>query len=123
MLGPLARLAAAALGVWLMAAPAVLGTVGTPAAIGDRIAGPLIAALAIVAHWAVTRPLRRVNIVLGLWLVVSPAVLGTPGRGAVSDVVTGALVAALALVRDPAHERFGGGWRALWRGGEERAQL
>jgi hypothetical protein len=48
------RLLTVAVGIWLMAAPAVLGYAGTPAT-SDRIAGPVVAAIGIVAASTVTR--------------------------------------------------------------------
>jgi hypothetical protein len=48
-----AQLINALLGMWLMAAPAVLGYIG-PARTNDRIIGPLAAGAALIAIWETT---------------------------------------------------------------------
>jgi predicted cobalt transporter CbtA len=113
-----AQLIATALGIWLMAAPDVLGH-GEPARTNDQIVGPLVATFAFIAVWEVTRGLRWLNAVLGAWLVVAPALLGYPEpRSIINSVVVGVVVIGLSLVRGAMTERFGGGWRSLWRSAE-----
>lgn len=53
----LPRLVTIAAGLWLVFSPAVLGY-GDPAQFQDRIAGPVIAAVAFVAIWEVARAVR-----------------------------------------------------------------
>ncbi len=113
------RLAAAALGVWLMAAPAVLGY-GGAASTSQRIAGPIVAAIAVVAMTEATRPLRWANLVTAAWLVVAPAVVAHDGTAAAVSMAAGALVGALACVRGRRRARLGGGWRAIVRPGVDR---
>lgn len=108
-----ARAANTALGLWLMAAPAVLGY-AAPASTNDRVVGPIVASFAIIAVWEATRPLRRANTVLGGWLLVCPWILGYPALPAVHSLVVGVLVLAFSLVRGEVKARFGGGWSALW---------
>jgi hypothetical protein len=104
----------AALGVWLMAAPAVLGH-GGAAAVNSRVVGPVVASFAIIAWWEATRAVRWVNLPLGLWLIFAPLALGYGAVApSVNSVVVGALVASLAPVRGRVEGRFGGGWRAAW---------
>jgi hypothetical protein len=110
-----ARLVSTVLGVWLMAAPAVLDY-GDPARTADRIAGPLVAAFAFVAVWEVLRELRWVVAVLAVWLLAAPWVLGYAMVPTLNEVVVGVLLLALSFVRGPRRERFGGGWAALARG-------
>jgi hypothetical protein len=110
-----ARIAVTLLGVWLMAAPAILGY-GTPASTVDRILGPLAASLAVVAMAEATRPVRHANLLLGLLLVVAPWVLGYPGTAALNSVAVGLAIGVLSRVRGSVKERFGGGWSAVWRG-------
>ena len=62
------------LGVWLMAAPDVIGYTG-PARTNDRIIGPLAVSCAVIALWEVTRPMRWGNLALGVWLLLV-AILG-----------------------------------------------
>ncbi len=105
----------AALGIWLMVAPAVLDD-GRPVELNDRIIGPLVAAFAIIACWQVMRGLRWINVLLGVWLLAAPWVLGYEGATPkIQSMLAGALIAALSLVRGEADKRFGGGWRALWQ--------
>ncbi len=87
----------AALDFWLIAAPAVLGY-GGAARTNDRIVGPLIASVALIAVWEVTRPVRWANIPLGLWLILAPWLVGFHGVARPASVVVGALVIACALI-------------------------
>lgn len=110
-----AQIINAALGLWLMAAPAVLGY-DSPAADNDRIFGPAIATFAIVAWWETTRAVARWNLPLGLWLIAAPWILGYSATAAtVNSMAVGLLVAVLSLVMGTFRpERFGGGWSAIW---------
>lgn len=105
---------AAAIGIWLMIAPAIIGH-DEPAATNDRIVGPLVAALGIISLFEITRPVRWVNVALGLWLIVAPAVLGFPIHALWNSVVSGTAIALLSLVRGRTKYRYGGGWSSLWR--------
>lgn len=115
-----ARLLNTALGIWLMAAPTVLGYTGKAAEVSDRIAGPLALTCAFVAIWEATRALRRVNLAIGVWLLVAPFVLGYTTTPLVNSLLVGAALAALSFVRGPQKHRFGGGWAMLWN--KERPQ-
>lgn len=112
----MARLANAGVGIWLMAAPAVLGYGGLPAA-HDRIVGPLVASFAISAIWGTTRGLRWCNVVLGAWLVVGAFVMGYEGAGVVNAAICGLVIAGLGLVKGKVGHAFGGGWGVVLRGG------
>jgi hypothetical protein len=107
------RLANTALGVWLMAAPAVLGY-DRPLATSDWIAGPLIASFAVMALWDVLRPLRWPNVPLGLWVAAAPWILGAPLPAKLNGTVVGLLVAALAATGGAVTSELGGGWREAW---------
>jgi hypothetical protein len=109
-----ARITSALLGVWLMAAPAVLRYAGA-ARTSDRVAGPVAASIAVVAIWDVTRPVRWANLLVAGWLVIAPLVLSYHGVAAVNSVSVGLLLAALTFVRGRVEQRFGGGWSALLR--------
>lgn len=110
-----AQLANIALGLWLMVAPAVL-EYGQPAADGDHIVGPIVASLATIAIWDVTRSLGRLNLPFGLWLLVAPLVLGYPLVAAVNSLIVGICIVTLSVIQGPVRQRFGGGWSALWHG-------
>ena len=105
-----------ALGLWLMAAPAVLGHVGTTAGDSDRLVGPLIASIAFIAASEITRPVRWVNLAGAVWLVVAPWIFGFPMSAAINDVIVGIAVGVLSpLGKADMKGRFGGGWSALRR--------
>lgn len=110
-----ARLLNALLGIWLMAAPAVLNY-GEPALTNDRIFGPIAASLATVAIWQATRPLRWLNLLVGIWLLLAPWVLSYAEAVAmINSSIVGILMVALALVKGKTDQEFGGGWSALWK--------
>lgn len=112
-----ARIINMLLGLWLMAAPDILGY-DRPAADNDRIVGPILATFACVAIWEITRSLRWVNLLLGLWLILAPWVLGFPTDATINSTAVGAVVTALPFVRGRMTHRFGGGWTSLWRPSE-----
>jgi len=108
-----AQIINALLGVWLMAAPAVLHYAGA-ASINDRILGPLAVSCAIIAISEVTRPVRWVNLGLGLWLLTAPWVFGAEWFVVLHSTIIGLLLALFASVRGRGREQFGGGWAVLW---------
>lgn len=111
----IARVVAVVVGVWLMAAPAVLGY-GDPAASSDRIAGPIGGGIAFVALWKVVRPLRWGVLPVGAWLVVAPAVLGYDDLTAwANSIACGLVLACSVRFGRVSPEEFGGGWRTIWR--------
>jgi hypothetical protein len=109
------QLAAACVGLWLMAAPAAL-EIDRPAATIAWIVGPLVASFAAVAMWGATRPLRWANLPLALWLVLAPAILPHSPSAAASSVACGIAIAVLSAFRGSLRHRYGGGWSSLWRG-------
>jgi hypothetical protein len=108
-----AQLINAALGIWLMAAPAVL-SYGGAARTNDRIVGPLAAAFAVVAASEVMRPLRRANWVCGFGLLIAPGAMGYGGAATINSLIVGVLLLAFASVRGTVAGRYGGGWSSLW---------
>lgn len=108
------RLASAAVGVWLMVAPAVLGYGGTPAN-SDRITGPIAISVALVAIWDVARSVRLINLVAAAWLMLSAFLLTYPIAGSISAVISGVALAALTLPRSDPTQKYGGGWGAVVR--------
>ena len=110
-----ARVANTLLGVWLMAAPAVLGY-GDPAQIVDRILGPVAASFAVVAMGQATRAVRHVNLLIGVLLIAAPWVMGYPGVATANSMVVGIAMIGFSRVRGRVEEEFDGGWRSVWRG-------
>ena len=108
-----AQVTNAALGIWLMIAPAIL-TYGDPAQNNDRIFGPVIATFAIISWWEATRNVRWANFLPGAWLLLAPWVLGYDATApVVNSMIVGVLVIGLSLVRGTVEQRYGGGWRSL----------
>jgi hypothetical protein len=104
---PWQLLASTAVGLWLLAAPDILGSGGS-AADSDRIAGALVAVVAVIAMAEVVRPFRFVNVALAAWLVLAPWFLGGATSGSLLDsVVAGLVLLPLSLPRGPIKERYG----------------
>jgi len=97
----------AALGVWLMFAPAVFGTQGR-AADSDHIVGAVILTVSVIAMAEVVRAGRFINLLLGAWLIAAPWLLS--GASAVAKwngMMSGAVLMLLSLPRGPVRERYG----------------
>jgi SPW repeat len=87
------------LGVWLMFSRMIFGTEGALAD-SDHLAGALIITMAVCAMDEVARPLRFLNLLIGLWLIGAPWLLTGGMSGATwNDVVAGLLVVCLSLPR------------------------
>lgn len=101
-------------GIWLMASPAVLAY-ADPARANDRLIGPIVASLAIIAMWEIARPLRWINVVLGGWLLIAPWVLGHAPDPRWNSLAAGTLVLGFSLVKGRRTHQTGGGWSSLWK--------
>jgi hypothetical protein len=104
----------AALGIWMMFAPDVFGTVKGDTtdtftiADSDHLFGALIAVIAVCATAEVIRAARYLNVLLGLWLVAAPFILAGASTGAtINGLIIGLLVAALSVRRGSVKERYG----------------
>jgi hypothetical protein len=88
------------LAVLLFISPWVLGYTGTAAMTNALIAGVVIAILAIAALVSFAKWEEWVNLIVGLWVLISPWVLGFTAATAAlwSHVVIGIVVAVLAAV-------------------------
>jgi len=107
------QIANALLGLWLMAAPAVLGY-GGPARTNDRIVGPLAVSFAVVAFWGITRSVGRVCLLLGLWLLIAPWLLEYGTVETLDSIgVGGLMILFSALPGNVDRKEYGGGWRSL----------
>ena len=107
-----ARIASFVLGLWLMAAPAVIGYADA-ARTNDHIVGPVVASFAFIAIWQLMRPLRWIELIVGAWLLAVPWILGYGTVPAINSLVVGLLLAALAFLGAKTGKRFGGGWASL----------
>jgi hypothetical protein len=101
-------------GIWLMASPAVLNY-ADPARANDRLIGPIVASLAIIAMWEIARPLRWINVAVGGWLLIAPWVLGHAPDARWNSLAAGALILGFSLVKGTRTHPVGGDWSALWK--------
>ena len=100
-------LASAAIGIWLMAAPAVLGS-DAAAADSDHLVGALVVCVAVIAAAELARAMRFLNIAFGVWLLAAPWLLeGAGAAGVVSNMSAGVALLALSLPKGPISERYG----------------
>ena len=88
------------LGAFLFLSPWILGYAGSTAAENANIVGIVIAVLAIAALAAFAVWEEWLNLIVGLWALVSPWVLGFQGssRAMAVHVIVGIAVAVLAAV-------------------------
>ena len=101
------------LGIWLMAAPAILDYNGAPAD-NSHIIGPVIASFATIALSGATRGVARFNIVTGGWLLMAPLFLGYEDATLVfNDIIVGIIVMVLSFSERKASHQYGGGWKSL----------
>ena len=85
------------LGIWVIISPFVLG-IHTPKGIWNNIViGAMVGILAII-RWRMHQPgWSWLNLILGIWLVISPFVLFLSGAAMWNNVILGIIVAAFAL--------------------------
>ena len=110
---PAGLLAATAAGVWLLFAPELLATSGGLAN-SNHLSGALAASVAVIVMAEPIRLGRFVNVPVGLWIAVSPLVLGGDVVAIVNNVLVALVVVAGSLPRGPIRERFGD-WQRLAR--------
>lgn len=110
-----ARIATTLLGIWLMAAPEVLGF-GKSSSDNAHIVGPLIATFSIISLSECTRNVQLFNLPFAVWLLLAPWILQYDNNTALlNDYAVGILVILLSFVKMKRQNRFGGGWPAIWR--------
>ena len=103
----------ALIGVWLMAAPSVLG-LGGAAADSTHIAGALVVTLAVVAFAEPARLVRFLNVLCGVWVLLAPWILeGGTTAWPWSSVATGVALIALSFRRGPVEDHYGGWQRFI----------
>lgn len=98
----------AVIGAALMLTRVLLDASGA-AADNDHLVGSLVVTFSIMALAEVARPLRFVNVVLGLWLVLTPWLVSDyAGASSVASVVAGALLIVLATPRGSIRNHYAG---------------
>ena len=99
--------AAALIGVWLMCTRLTLGAQGAMAN-ADHIIGSMAVTLPVIACAEVARPVRFLNIPLGVALGVTPFVFDASVLQTVASFVCGIGLIATSFRRGPVRERYAG---------------
>jgi len=100
----------AGIGAFLMLSRAIFGN-AMPLAGSDHLVGALVLTTAVIAWAEVARPLRFLNILFGLWLIVAPLLLdGGTVAGSLTGVVAGIVLVALSLPRGRRSQEHYGSW-------------
>ena len=100
--------AVAALGVWLLAAPAVFGiNIRSGAADVAHIGGAVVIVVAVLSLAEVIRPFRYANIAAAVGIAVAILLTDPSLAYAVAIVATAAAVAVLSLPRGPVYDSYG----------------
>lgn len=95
------------IGVWVMAAPAVMNF---PKHIADNyhLVGALIVAFAIIAMSEVARVLRFINALFGVWIIISPWVFGATENSIIwMSVITGLVLIGLSFPKGIIEDKRG----------------
>lgn len=105
--GPVGLYAAAALGVWLMFAPDVLGSTGAMAD-SDHLVGAIVVVIAVIALAEAGRPVRFLNLLCAAWLVSGPWLLdGGSTTAKVNTALAGVLIALFSLPLGKIRDGYG----------------
>jgi nucleoside-diphosphate-sugar epimerase len=104
-------LASVLVGIWLMLTRLTVGAEGSLAN-ADHVIGALAITFAVTALAEVGRPVRYLNVLLGIALLVVPFVYGASMPVILSELVCGVLLIALSLRRGPIRSRYGS-WNRL----------
>jgi hypothetical protein len=108
-------LAITGLGVWLLAAPAVVGVdIGSGAADVAHIGGAFVIVVAVVAMAEVVRVVRYANLAAAAVIAATLFLTGPDTGYATAILITAAVTAALSLPRGPVRDRYGA-WDRLIR--------
>lgn len=99
-------LVSAALGVWLMFTRLTLGTNGALAD-ADHLIGALVITVSVAALAEPIRPVRLLNLCLGLAIALMPFIVEATLVQMAADIVVGLAIAALSIPRGTICHRFG----------------
>lgn len=104
-------LLSAAIGLWLLFTRVTLGAEGGMAN-ADHLIGSLVLTVISLAAAEVARPLRYLNVPLGLALLITPFFYDTSAIGIANSIVCGLALIALSFRRGPIKERYGS-WQRM----------
>jgi hypothetical protein len=109
---PWTLVVSAAIGVWLMASPAILGGIGS-AANSHYLTGAWVVTWSVIALGQIARPVRLLNVPAGLWIAAAPWLLAGGDVSQWSDLAAGVALLILSIHRGRIDEQFGGWNRYL----------
>jgi nucleoside-diphosphate-sugar epimerase/uncharacterized membrane protein len=98
------------IGIYLLCTRLLFG-VEPPLYFSDHVAGCIAIVIAVTAWAEVARPVRLLNVPLGLWVAASPFLLdGGTAVALIADVVAGLSLAVFSLPRGVRSREHYGGW-------------
>ena len=103
---PWTLLVAAALGIFMMAAPGIFGDDGASAKV-QTLAGSLVVTASVIAWGEPVRLVRYLNLPLGAVLVLVPLIFDPVPAAGWAAAVVGVAVVALSIPRGPKKESYG----------------
>jgi len=107
MTAPWTLVASTAVGLWLMIAPWLLSVSGS-AATGAQVAGALVITVSVVAMAEVARAGRFINVLLALWIVALPWVVGgATTLFIVNNLFAGLLIIGLSIPKGNIKQQYG----------------
>jgi hypothetical protein len=107
-------LALCAIGVWLMFTRLIFGSEGALAN-SDHLMGSLIITVSVFALAEVTRALRLLNVLIGLWLMAAPWVLeGGSSVANIGGLIAGIGVVVLSIPKGEIRNRYAGWNKLIW---------
>lgn len=109
----LGQWAGIAIGLWLMAAPALFDYAEFAAGDVHRTVGPFAAMFAVIALWEATRDVRLSNFAIAGVLVAAPAFAGHSTAAALVGLTAGLALAAATPFGGRVADQRGRGWRGL----------
>ena len=106
---PVTLTVSSAIGVWFMLTRLTFGNSGAMAD-SDHLVGSLVVVFSIMAFAEVARPVRFINVLFGVWLILAPWLLEGAGSSlaAWNGVIGGLLLILLALPRGPIKDSYAG---------------
>jgi hypothetical protein len=101
----------AIIGLWLLFTRLTLDATGAMAN-ADHLLGALVLTTISIAAAEVARPVRYLNVLFGLALLVTPFLYGAGPAAAVNSIVCGLALVALSVRRGTIRQRYGA-WNRL----------
>jgi len=103
---PWQLLLSALIGIWLMCTRLTMGSSGDMAN-ADHLIGALVLTITVTASAEVMRPLRFLNLFLGMALLITPFIFSSSLMATVASLVCGLLLIACSIPRGPIHNSYG----------------